>query len=190
MRTALGLAGVSIGMGGLLAGSLIVFGPRSVAFAFCVVWFPTGWFTVVAQLLGLRLPESVVRLRAIEQRGRLYELLGVRVAKRVLRRGPLSVFSRDMRLSGERTPAAITRLESQMRFAEATHLVVLLAVVPVIVHAVARGWWAAAGWTLLFDVLVNAYPAMLQRYNRAWLASLSSQGGGFATEDGGKPSTL
>ena len=32
-----------------------------------------------------------------------------------------------------------------------------------------RGWWGAARWTLLFDVLLNGYPVMLQRYNRALL---------------------
>jgi hypothetical protein len=32
-----------------------------------------------------------------------------------------------------------------------------------------RGWWGAEGWTLLFDLLLNGYPVMLQRYNRALL---------------------
>ncbi len=40
----------------------------------------------------------------------------------------------------------------------------------VAVNAAVRGWWAAAGWTLLFNILFNGYPAMLQRYNRALLA--------------------
>ena len=44
-----------------------------------------------------------------------------------------------------------------------------VATLGVVAHAVARGWWGAAGWTLLFDVLLNGYPVMLQRYNRALL---------------------
>jgi Glycosyl-4,4'-diaponeurosporenoate acyltransferase len=39
----------------------------------------------------------------------------------------------------------------------------------VVVHAAARGWWRAAALTLVFDVLINACPVMLQRYNRARL---------------------
>ena len=31
--------------------------------------------------------------------------------------------------------------------------------------------WDAAAWTLLFNVLINAYPVMLQRYNRGRLAA-------------------
>jgi hypothetical protein len=40
---------------------------------------------------------------------------------------------------------------------------------PIVVHAMARGWWIAASWTFVFDVLVNGYPVILQRYNRARL---------------------
>jgi hypothetical protein len=39
----------------------------------------------------------------------------------------------------------------------------------VVINAAVRGWWIAAGLTLLFDVLMNGYPVMLQRYNRALL---------------------
>ena len=42
----------------------------------------------------------------------------------------------------------------------------------VVGHAVLRGWWAPAAWTLLFDVVLNGYPVLLQRYNRALLARL------------------
>ena len=40
----------------------------------------------------------------------------------------------------------------------------------IVVNAAVRGRWDAAGWTFLFNVLANGYPAMLQRYNRALLA--------------------
>jgi hypothetical protein len=56
-----------------------------------------------------------------------------------------------------------------MRDAEASHLILLVLTIGVVAHAAARGWWTAAGWTLLFDVLLNGYPVMLQRYNRALL---------------------
>jgi hypothetical protein len=61
-----------------------------------------------------------------------------------------------------------------MRDAEASHFILLVATLGVVAHAVARGWWGAAVWTLLFDVLLNGYPVMLQRYNRALLGRLYS----------------
>jgi hypothetical protein len=44
VRKALLLAGVTIGMGALMAWSLRVFGARSAKFAFLVVWLPLAWF--------------------------------------------------------------------------------------------------------------------------------------------------
>jgi hypothetical protein len=109
-------------------------------------------------------------LRAFERDGRVYELLGVRVAKWLLRRGPLAVFAPDLHLPAEPTPASLAGLDERMRQAEALHEILLVVTLAVVVNAAVRGWWDAAGWTLLFNVLGNGYPAMLQRYNRARLA--------------------
>ena len=59
---------------------------------------------------------------------------------------------------------------SVMRDAEASHAVLFVVTLPIVVHAVVRGWCLAAAATLLFDVLMNGYPVILQRYNRARLA--------------------
>lgn len=156
----------------LLAWSLRVFGARSARFAFLVVWLPLACFAVLGRVLRrpvLRLPAQVHALRSVERDGRVYELMGVRVAKRLLRRGPLAVFAPpELHLPAEPTPATLAGLDERMRQAEALHEILLVVTLAVVVNAAARGWWGAAGWTLLFNV--NGYPAMLQRYNRALLA--------------------
>ena len=114
-------------------------------------------------------PASYHELRRFEQDGRLYELVGVKAAKQLLRRGPLAVFNPDLHLPAERTPERLAHLEQRMKDAEASHAILFVAIMAVVVNAVARGWWVAAGSTLLFDVLLNGYPVMLQRYNRARL---------------------
>jgi glycosyl-4,4'-diaponeurosporenoate acyltransferase len=174
VRKALLVAGVTIGMAALVAWSRRVFGARSVRFAFIVVWLPLAWFALLGRVLAgrpvLRLPAQVHALRAFERDGRVYELLGVRVVKSLLRRGPLAVFAPDLRLPTDPTPATVGELDERMRQAEAVHEILLVVTLAVVVNEAARGWWGAAGWTLLFNVLANAYPAMLQRYNRARLA--------------------
>lgn len=168
------MAGVTIGMAALMAWSRRVFGARSARFAFLVVWLPLAWFALLGRVLVgrpvLRLPAQVHALRAFERDGRVYELLGVRVAKGLLRRGPLAVFAPDLHLPAEPTPATVADLDERMRQAEALHEILLVVTLAVVVNAATRGWWGAAGWTLLFNVLANGYPAMLQRYNRARLA--------------------
>ena len=42
-------------------------------------------------------------------------------------------------------------------------------------------WFDAAGWLMLFNVLFNGYPVMLQRYNRMRLDPLQRAGRGSAT---------
>jgi hypothetical protein len=154
----------------LLWWSLQAFGARSAWFAFLVVWLPMAWLGMVSRVVCPRLPDFYHRLHEFERDGRLYELLGVRLVKRLLHRGPLAVFNPDLHLPAETTPANLAHLDQRMRDAEASHFVLLVLMLGVVGHAAARGWWDAAAWTLLFDVLVNGYPVMLQRYNRALLS--------------------
>jgi thiosulfate reductase cytochrome b subunit len=55
---------------------------------------------------------------------------------------------------------------------ETGHLAIGLVVDLMAGYALLRGWWDAAGWLLLFNILINVYPVMLQRYNRARLQPL------------------
>jgi hypothetical protein len=138
-------------------------------FALAVVWAPMTALGTISHVVPFRLPERFHRLRPFEIDGRTYERLGVRVAKRLLRRGPATWFNPRLRMPASRDTVSLARLDAAMRTAEATHAVLFVAVLPVVVYAMARGRRAAAAKTLVFDVLLNGYPVMLQRYNRGRL---------------------
>jgi Glycosyl-4,4'-diaponeurosporenoate acyltransferase len=144
-------------------------GATSAGFAFLVVWAPMTWLGTVSRVFQPRLPRRYHELRDFERDPWLYEVLGVRLVKRLLRRGPLAVFNPGLHLPAERSPERLAELEQGMNDAEASHIVLLVAMLGVVINAAARGWWVAAGLTLLFDVLMNGYPVILQRYNRALL---------------------
>jgi hypothetical protein len=146
------------------------FGAASVWFAFVVVWVPMVAVGLLSRVVQVRLPDHYHELRRFERDGRVYERLGVRSAKAALRRGPLARFNPQLHLPAERTPAQLAHLAQRMCDAEASHAVLFVATLAVVGHAAVRGWWLAAALTLLFDVLMNLYPVMLQRYNRAKLA--------------------
>ncbi len=171
MRKTFVVAGLTVVTLALLMWSREAFGARSVWFALVVVWLPMTWLGVVSRFVRPRLPERYHALHRWERDGRLYELLGVRLVKRLLRRGPLAVFNPDLHLPADPTAPNVAHLDQRMRDAEASHFILLVLMLGVVVHATAHAWWAAAGWTLLFDVVVNGYPVMLQRYNRALLDS-------------------
>ena len=158
----------------VVAAAVLLFGVRllgatSAAFAFLVVWVPMTWLGTVSRIFQPRLPRRYHELRDFERDPWLYELLGVRLVKRLLRRGPLAVFNPGLHLPAERSPERLAELGQRMKDAEASHFVLLVVMLGVVINAAARGWWVAAGLTLLFDVLMNGYPVMLQRYNRVLL---------------------
>jgi len=162
-------AGLTVVTVALLVWSRREFGARGVWFALLVVWLPMTWLGIVSRFMQPRMPDGYHALHRWERDGRLYELLGVRMFKRLLRRGPLAAFNPDLHLPADRSAANLAHLDQRMRDAEAGHFLLLVFTLGVVVHAVARGWWGAAGWTLLFNALVNGYPVMLQRYNRGLL---------------------
>lgn len=134
-QKALLVAGVTIGMATLMAWSLRVFGARSAWFALVVVLLPLAWFALLGRILVLqrpvlRLSAHVHALRAVERDERIYELVGVRVAKRLLRRSPLAVGAPDLHLPAEPTPANLAVLDERMRQAEALHEILLVVTQP------------------------------------------------------------
>ena len=158
----------------LVAAAVLLFGVRllgatSAAFAFLVVWAPMTWLGTVSRVFQPRLPRRYHALHDFERDPWLYELLGVRLVKRLLRRGPLAVFNPGLHLPAERSPERLAELEQRMKDAEASHFLLLVVMLGIVINAAARAWWVAAGLTLLLDVLMNGYPVMLQRYNRVLL---------------------
>jgi hypothetical protein len=154
---------------GLLVWGVATLDPDGVALSFLLVWVPMVWLGTLSRVAPPALPAWWHRLRPFEADGRVYELLGVRLAKRALRRGPMAAFNRHLHLPAERTPAQFARLDRRMRVAEASHTILFVATLGLVATAAANGWWDAVAWLLLFDVVMNGYPAMLQRYNRALL---------------------
>lgn len=96
MLRALSVVGSTVAIGGLLAWLWSVCGPRRPGFAFLLVWFTMCWVALIALAFPFRFPAAYYALRPWERDGRRYEMLGVRIAKRLLRRGPLHVFNRKL----------------------------------------------------------------------------------------------
>lgn len=169
LRNAVVVVVTTVIIGALLVWSLQVFGINSIVFAFIVVWLPMTWLGTVSHFVRIRLPQACHTLRGFERDGRVYERLGIRLVKRLLRRGPFALFNPGLHLPTDPTAESLMRLDDRMRGAEASHLILFVLTLAAVAYAAVRGWWLVAGATLLFDVLINGYPVMLQRYNRGLL---------------------
>jgi len=156
----------------LIIWSLDAFGFRSPIFAFLVNWLAMSWVAFVGQAVNFAFPSSYHDIQAFEGSGQVYERLGIRLFKKLVRRGPLSIFSRTLRFPKVKTVSALRYLDSEMRKAESGHVIIFMLMLAFIAYALLSGWFDAAGWMLLFNVIINGYPIMLQRYNRIKLQEL------------------
>ena len=105
-------------------------------------------------------------IKPFEQTGQVYERLGIRLFKRLVRRGPLSIFSPTLRFPKDKTISALRNLDNEMRKAETGHVLIFVMMLLFVSYALLKGWLDAVGWMLVFDIIINGYPIMLQRYNR------------------------
>jgi hypothetical protein len=169
------LALVTLAAVALILWSLDAFGFRSPTFAFLLNWLAMSWVAIAGQAVHFSLPQGYYHIQPFERTGHMYERLGVRLFKRLVRRGPLAMFSPTLRFPKDRTIVALRHLDDEMRKAETGHVCIFMLMLLFISAALLRGWFDAAGWMLLFNVIINAYPVMLQRYNRIKLQELIDQ---------------
>lgn len=158
----------------LIAWSLDAFGFRSPLAALLLNWLVMSWMALVGQVIHLSFPEPYYSIRPFEQTGHVYECVGIRLFKALVRRGPLAIFSPTLKFPKEKSVAALRNLENEMRNAETGHALVFMLVLLFVGYAALNGWLDAVVWILAFDILINGYPIMLQRYNRTQLQELIS----------------
>ena len=144
-----------------------VMGIYSPLFALVVTWLPTAWMRIIYAVRPILLSEAYYRLRVFERP--LYRILMVKVAKRVVASRMWAGVNPRFRDLCRRD--GLPLLETQMRHAETSHLLVFLAVLPLVALAFWNGRFSAAGFLLLLNVLLNGYPVMVQRFNRRRLGA-------------------
>ena len=154
-----------------LALSLIWLDPRGPIVALLVNAFLLFEVAGFASVFDLSFPERYFRPRAIE-RPWLYEWIGVRLFKRAMRSRLYRRINPDFRLRDGRR--GLARLREALDSSEAAHAVLFLIVAALAAVAMAVAWFDAAGWLMFWNVLLNGYPVMLQRYNRLRLSRLDS----------------
>lgn len=148
---------------------------RTVGFAFGVNWILIAWAIWLSRILesrsgawdGIshRLPASYYTTRPFENEGRIYDYLGVRWYRRLLRRVLWSVNPALLRSQ----PGARQTMIRATQDPEAGHLVIFVVILGITFWALVSGWWDTVAWLLLFNLLHNGYPVVSLRQIRARL---------------------
>jgi hypothetical protein len=162
----------------LIVWTFVSFDFRDPIFAFLINWLVMSWVALTGQFVTFpAFAPTYYEIKPFERSGKFYERLGIYLFKRIVRRGLLSVFSPTLRFPAKKTTPALRVLEDEMRKAETSHLVIFFIILLPIGYALFKGWFDAFAWLLLFNILFNGYPVMLQRYNRIKLQKLIHHGG-------------
>ncbi len=115
--------------------------------------------------IGSVLRESYFQIRRFEYRSSLYTIIGVPLFKKVLAHAPIPSLTRRIALTGF-AGSDLRTLEGQLREAEEIHVLgagitLLLALLFGLVRSEAY-----LVWFMVFNLIINVYPALVQRYNR------------------------
>lgn len=131
---------------------------------------------LMRHMVPFAFPPRDYRLRSFEIDERSYRRLGVVRFKWLLFKSRVELLNFSARLSHGRT--GLHGFERGIIEAETDHAIALLVMVLITIYAAMNAWWALASWLLLVSVVANAYPIMLQRYNRARLLPVLEKLGG------------
>ncbi len=125
-----------------------------------------GWIVVFHKAFRIPALECYYRLRTWERP--LYERLGIRNFKRLVNTSVYgSIWGPSMRRhSGGKDAGAMRGFVADMRAAETAHFLGFLIALGLFLYTVIRGWYHMAVWLFITNIFFNAYPVMLQRFNR------------------------
>ena len=136
-----------------------------------------SWVAIMGQFVTFpSFSPAYYKIKSFEQSGRFYEWLGICLFKKMVRRGPFSIFNSTLRFPAKKTTPALRNLENKMRKAETSHVAIFFMILLLVGYAFFKGWLDAVVWLLLFNTLFNGYPVMLQRYNRIKIQELINCG--------------
>lgn len=132
---------------------------------FLTNWLISLLFLWVCTIIPFSLSSSYYEFKKFERDRRIYERLGVKTVQ------PIIKFLGLIKFSGDRSD--LRELVKYMRNAELNHMLTLAMVYLLALAAVLGSYWEYAFWLMVFNILFNVYPIMLQRYNRIRLEPIA-----------------
>jgi Mn2+/Fe2+ NRAMP family transporter len=142
-------------------------GFRSVSFALLANFMLLDWVAVVSMLISekrrLYLPQKYYRATPFEKRGRIYRYVGVQYFKKLVAKGFLANLA-SIRFGGKR--ALIDNYYRETQWGGLLHLFMFVIISLLAVYALVQRWYDAILHLMFFNILLNGYPVLLQRYNR------------------------
>ena len=124
-------------------------------------------------LLGIfkvfKLPDRYYRINGFEKQGEIYKYFGVDIIRKLLK------FSGTVLFDGKKS--SLARLQDKMLFAEKNHAICFSLNFFTMAYLAVSGLWGLIPSVLIFNFLLNFYPIITQRYNRARIQKITRSKG-------------
>jgi len=139
--------------------------------SFWLTGVSTLFVILLLQKTGIRLSDNYFRIKKFERSYKLYKTIGMYYFKKIIQKYPLPNATLKIELNG-RSKSDILDLEDRMREAEQIHVFGLLLILVIsILFAFTRDKKFLL-WFTIFNIIMNLYPILLQRYNRNRIKSI------------------
>jgi hypothetical protein len=135
------------------------------AFAWALNFMLMFFALAFVEALNSQLSSTYFNERGWERRGKIYELFGINLFRKVL------VLVGWEKLNKKANPVdksttALQHLHHQTKKSELGHVIILIIVLGFNIFVAATHGLAESKWLFLLNILFNLYPIFLQRYNR------------------------
>lgn len=133
--------------------------------SFGISCFSALYFLLLLIVCKISLPEKIYKIHEFEKSGKFYQLTGVRAFKTILAKYPFPTFTGKFELKGY-SMESVGRLEKQLIYSETIHFLAFITTFIVILPFGYFRDYRFYYYMTLFNIIVNLYPALVQRYNR------------------------
>ena len=137
----------------------------SFAFAWALNFLLMMWVSAFVEALKSPLASTYYNEKGWEQKGKIYELIGINYFRKLL---VLIGWEKVIRKSNpiEKSTATLVNLHHQTKKSELGHLIIWYIVLGFTVFVAFQFGVLKSIWLLILNILLNLYPVLLQRYNR------------------------
>ncbi|ACU62572.1 glycosyl-4,4'-diaponeurosporenoate acyltransferase CrtO family protein [Chitinophaga pinensis] len=165
MRKTLILTSIAVASIGAIYALAIYVRMDGFAFAWALNFLLMLCVSVFTEIQKSPLTSSYYNEKEWEQRGKIYEYLGINLFRKFLVViGWEAVIRKSSPIA--KSTASLTNLYYKTKKSELDHVIILLIVLPFNVFVAIKFGILKSLWLLILNIVLNLYPIFLQRYNR------------------------
>lgn len=137
----------------------------SLSYSITLIFFLMIWMSILETLLKPTLKSSYFNSHSIEEEGKIYKYLGVHFFRELL---VLSGWEKSRKIENpiRKSLILLEYYEYRTRTSEFGHVIIAIIIALISIYVCVTYSFKETLWLIFFNVFMNLYPIIVQRYNR------------------------